>query len=297
MGLITGDGSYAVLTDIQGIEDHVGDMDFKVAGTTEGVTALQMDIKVKGLTYEVMDRALAQARVARMIILAKIVDTIQEARPELSPYAPRILRTSIPVEKIGALIGPGGRNVRGIQEETGAKIDIEEDGKVFVSSVNAEAAQKALMMVERLTKDVEIGGVYLGKVTRMTNFGVFVEVLPGKEGLVRMGELADYYVNRAEDVVNIGDEIMVKVVEIDQQGRINLSRRAVLEGTEGTPAPRGPAPVGSGGQGPSGGHGRPSGGPMRSGGPGRGPAGGGGGRPYGPPRRDGGSRPPDRGSR
>lgn len=237
MGLVTGqDGRYAVLTDIQGIEDHVGDMDFKVAGTTEGVTALQMDIKIKGLSFDVMEKALAQAKAARLFILEKMVETIAEARPELSPYAPRILRTSIPVDKIGTLIGPGGRNIRGIQEETGAKIDVEEDGTVFVSSVDAAAAQKALAMVERITRDVELGGVYLGRVTRITNFGAFVEILPGKEGLVRLAELADYYVTRAEDVVNVGDEIMVKVIEIDSQGRINLSRRAVLEGTEGRPS-------------------------------------------------------------
>ncbi len=246
MGLITGeDGKYAVLTDIQGIEDHVGDMDLKVAGTTDGVTALQMDIKIKGLSFDVMDKALAQAKAARLFILEKMLATIAEARPELSPYAPRILRTSIPVDKIGALIGPGGRNIRGIQEETGAKIDVEEDGTVFVSSVDAAAAQKALTMVERITRDVELGGVYLGRVTRITNFGAFVEILPGKDGLVRLGELADYYVNRAEDVVNIGDEIMVKVVEIDPQGRVNLSRRAVLEGTDGKTAPSG-APSGQG---------------------------------------------------
>ncbi len=274
MGLITGDdGHFAVLTDIQGIEDHVGDMDFKVAGSTDGVTALQMDIKVKGLSYEVMDRALAQAKAARLFILERMLQAIAEVRPELSPYAPRILRTSIPVDKIGALIGPGGKNIRGIQESTGAKIDVEEDGTVFVSSVDAEKAQKALTMVERLTKDVEIGGVYLGKVTRVTNFGAFVEVLPGKEGLVRMGDLADYYVTRAEDVVNVGDEIMVKVVEIDSQGRINLSRRAVLEGTEGAPAPRRPSPAG--------GPGRPGGRPPFEGR--RGPEGER--RPFGPPRR------------
>ncbi|MBI4321016.1 MAG: polyribonucleotide nucleotidyltransferase [Chloroflexi bacterium] len=248
MGLVTGkEGHYAVLTDIQGIEDHLGDMDFKVAGTTEGVTALQMDIKVKGLSYDVMERALAQAKGARLFILDRMLDTIAQVRPELSPHAPRMLRTKIPVEKIGALIGPGGRTIRGIQEETGVKIDVEEDGTVFISSTKPDSAQKALTMIERLTKDVELGGVYLGKVTRITNFGAFVEILPGKEGLVRLPDLADYYVSRAEDVVGMGDEIMVKVVEIDSQGRINLSRRAVLEGTPAKPAPaRRPGPAGPG---------------------------------------------------
>lgn len=237
MGLITGaDGRYAILTDIQGIEDHLGDMDFKVAGTEAGITALQMDIKVKGLTPEIMQKALEQAREARLFILGRMLQTIQTNRPELSPYAPRILKTSIPTEKIGTLIGPGGRTIRGIQEETGVKIDVEEDGSVFISSTDAAAAQKALQTVERLTKDVEVGGVYLGKVTRLTNFGAFVEILPGKDGLVRLGELAEYQVSRPEDVVSVGDEIMVKVIEIDSQGRINLSRRAVIEGDSGRPS-------------------------------------------------------------
>jgi len=254
MGLITGeDGRFAILTDIQGIEDHSGDMDFKVAGTSNGITALQMDIKVKGLSFDVIEKALAQARAARLYILEQILQTIAEVRPDLSPYAPRMVRTKIPVEKIGALIGPGGRMIRGIQEETGAKLDVEEDGTVFISSVDPEGAQKALQAVERLTREVELGGVYLGKVTRLTNFGAFVEILPGKDGLVRLQELADYHVSRPEDVVHVGDEIMVKVIEIDSQGRINLSRRAVLEGTEpkpvsataGKPAPGGrPAPGG-----------------------------------------------------
>ncbi|MBI2952946.1 MAG: polyribonucleotide nucleotidyltransferase [Chloroflexi bacterium] len=293
MGLITGDdGRFAVLTDIQGIEDHVGDMDFKVAGSADGVTALQMDIKIKGLSYDVMEKALAQARTGRLFILEKMLQTIAEARPELSPRAPRVLRTSIPVEKIGALIGPGGRTIRGIQEDTGAKIDVEEDGTVFVSSVDAEAAQKALIMVERLTKDVEIGGVYLGRVTRITNFGAFVEILPGKEGLVRVGDLADFYVSRPEDVVNIGDEIMVKVIEVDPQGRINLSRRAVLEGTEGKPAaPRRSMPSGA----PGGGPGRPMGGGGRPRDDFRRAPEGERRPPYGPPRRpeqrEGGGRP------
>ena len=254
MGLVTGEDSrYAILTDIQGIEDHLGDMDFKVAGTEAGITALQMDIKVRGLAQEILAKALEQARQARLFILGRMLATIQASRPELSPYAPRILRTNIPVEKIGTLIGPGGRTIRGIQEETGVKIDVEEDGGVFISSTDAAAAQKALQTVERLTRDIEVGGLYLGRVTRLTNFGAFVEILPGKDGLVRLGELAEYQVSRPEDVVSIGDEVMVKVIEIDGQGRVNLSRRAVIEGDTGRPAPapegrgelrRGPAPGG-----------------------------------------------------
>jgi polyribonucleotide nucleotidyltransferase len=246
MGLITDEkGRFAILTDIQGIEDHLGDMDFKVAGSATGVTALQMDIKVKGLSYEILEKALTQAREARLFILERMLETIAEARPELSPYAPRSYRTKIAVDKIGALIGPGGKNVRSLQDEHNVKIDIQDDGTVFVSSVDAEGARRALSAIDRFARDVEIGADYLGKVTRITNFGAFVEIFPGKEGLVRLPELAEYRVSRPEDVVSIGDEIMVRVIEIDAQGRINLSRRAVLEGTPArtaAPSPAGPAP-------------------------------------------------------
>lgn len=265
MGLVTDDrGRFAILTDIQGIEDHLGDMDFKVAGTATGVTALQMDIKVKGLTHEIMQKALAQAREARLFILERMLETIAEARPELSRFAPRSYRTKIPVDKIGQLIGPGGKNVRGLQDEHNVKIDIQEDGTVYVSSVDAEGARRALSMIDRFGRDVEIGADYLGKVTRITNFGAFVEIFPGKEGLVRIGDLAEYRVARPEDVVSVGDEIMVRVIEVDAQGRVNLSRRAVLEGTPVNPSP---APSAS----PGGPHGerRPSGGRGYSGGPGR----------------------------
>ena len=244
MGLIMDEatGKYAILTDIQGMEDHLGDMDFKVAGSSQGITALQMDVKIKGLSGEILEKALAQAREARLFILGKMVEAIGTYRPNLSPFAPRILRISIPPEKIGTLIGPGGKNIRAIQEEAGVDIDVEDDGAVFISGPDGESAEKAVRLVERLTRDVEMHGVYLGKVTRITNFGAFVEILPGKEGLVRLGDLAEYRVNRAEDVVQVGDEIMVMVIEIDSQGRVNLSRRAVLEG-----APPPPQPVGDGG--------------------------------------------------
>lgn len=270
MGLVTGEsGQYAVLTDIQGIEDHLGDMDFKVAGSAAGVTALQMDIKVKGLSYEVMEKALAQAREGRLFILERMIEIIGEPRAELSPFAPRIYKSKIPVDKIGALIGPGGKTIRGLQEEHGVKIDVEEDGTVYIASADPEGARHALAVVERMGREVEVGADYLGKVTRITNFGCFVEILPGKEGLVRLGELAEYRISRAEDVVGIGDEIMVRVIEIDSQGRINLSRRAVLEGATARPSPA------------------PSGAPERRpfAGPGRGPVGAGGpSRPYGGPR-------------
>jgi polyribonucleotide nucleotidyltransferase len=296
MGLITGeDGKYAILTDIQGLEDHLGDMDFKVAGTATGVTALQMDIKVKGLSHEILQKALAQAHEGRLFILGRMMETISETRPEMSPFAPRSYRTRIPVDKIGQLIGPGGKNVRGLQDEHNVKIDIQEDGTVYVSSVDAEGARLALQYIDRLGRDVEIGADYLGRVTRISNIGVFVEIFPGKEGLVRLGELADYRVARPEDVVSIGDEIMVRVIEVDPQGRINLSRRAVLEGpsTRPAPAPAGAFPAGAPGR-----SGPPSGPPMGQGGPPRGgqrPMGGGRppmGGPQGRPPFGGDRRPP-----
>jgi len=243
MGLVTDEaGRYAILTDIQGMEDHLGDMDFKVAGTATGVTALQMDIKVKGLSHDIMQKALAQAREGRLFILERMLDTIGETRPELSPYAPRSYRTKIAVEKIGQLIGPGGKTVRALQDEHNVKIDIQDDGTVFVSSVDAEGARRALQTIDRFSRDVEVGADYLGKVTRISNIGVFVEIFPGKEGLVRLSELAEFRVQRPEDVVSVGDEIMVRVIEVDSQGRVNLSRRAVLEGTPVTPPPAGGAP-------------------------------------------------------
>jgi len=237
MGLVKLDnGEFAVLTDIQGMEDHLGDMDFKVAGTADGVTALQMDIKVKGITFEVMERALDQAKEGRMHILDKMIATIAQARPNLSKYAPRITRIMIPTEKIGAVIGPGGKTIRAIAEETKATIDIEDDGTVLVSSVSEDGSRRAIQIIEGLTKDVEVGIMYTGRVTRTMTFGAFVEIMPGKEGLVHISELAAERVGKVEDVVNIGDEITVMVTELDRMGRINLSRRAVLEGLGGTGA-------------------------------------------------------------
>jgi polyribonucleotide nucleotidyltransferase len=234
MGLVMGaDGNYRVLTDIAGLEDALGDMDFKVAGTAEGITALQMDIKIKGITLEVMQRALEQAREARLFILEKMRETLPEPRAALSKWAPRMYRIQIPVEKIGTLIGPGGRVVRSIIEETKCSIDVEDDGSVHVGSTSEEMAQRAIEIIENLTKDVEVGEIYTGKVSRIVDFGAFVELPGGKDGLVRIGELADYHVPSVEDVVQVGDEIMVKVIEIDSMGRINLSRRAVLIGEEG----------------------------------------------------------------
>jgi len=269
MGLITGEGDragkWAVLSDIQGIEDALGDMDFKVAGTADGVTALQMDIKVKGITYEIMARALEQARDGRMFIMEKMLDTIDAPREELSPYAPRIQTIKINPDKIGAVIGPGGKMIRKIQEESGAKIDIEDDGSVNISATSVDAMQTALDAVRALTEEVEVGRIYTGTVRRLVDFGAFVEILPGKEGLVRTSQLADYQVMRPEDVVSVGDEITVMVTEVDQQGRVNLSRRAALSGEmpsaadlENERAGRGPGRGGMGGRGGGGyGGGRP----------------------------------------
>lgn len=231
MGLIKGDDDrYQVLTDIAGAEDHYGDMDFKVAGTSEGITALQMDIKIKGITYDILEKALAQAKAARLFILDKITSTIPQPRSEMSPYAPRMYRITVPQDKIGAVIGPGGRVIRSIIEETKCSVDIEDDGTVFIGSPNEEMAQKAISIIEGLTKDVEIGEKYTGTVTRLTNFGAFVEILPGKDGLVRVEDLADHPVSRPEEVVQMGDELEVMVIEVDSMGRVNLSHRAVLEG-------------------------------------------------------------------
>ena len=241
MGLIMADdGRYAILTDIQGVEDFMGDMDFKVAGTSEGITALQMDIKVKGITYAIMEEALQQAKEARFFVLDKIKATMGQPRDDLSPYAPRMLRISIPVDKIGAVIGPGGKTIRSIIEETKATINVENDGTVIIGSVSGEAAQRAVERIEALTKEAEIGAIYTGKVTRLMNFGAFVEILPGKDGLVHISELAEERVESVEDVVSVGDELTVLVTEIDAMGRINLSRRALLRDPN-DPAPA-PAP-------------------------------------------------------
>ena len=230
MGLVTKDDDFTILTDIQGMEDALGDMDFKVAGTAKGVTAIQMDIKIKGLSREILDTALEQAHEGRLHIMDKMMAAISEPRPELSPYAPRIITLHIDPDKIRDVIGPGGKMIKQITEETGTKIDIDDSGLVYIASVDGEGGIKAKEWIEHLTKDVEVGETYLGKVTRLMSFGAFVEVLPGKEGLVHISQLALERVEKVEDVVNVGDEIMVKCVEIDNQGRVNLSRKALLGG-------------------------------------------------------------------
>ncbi|MCS7260889.1 MAG: S1 RNA-binding domain-containing protein, partial [Anaerolineae bacterium] len=230
MGLVTDGERHVVLTDIQGMEDALGDMDFKVAGTRNGITALQMDIKIRGLSYELMGEALAQARDARLYILERMLETIDKPRPHLSPYAPRIITIHIDPDKIGKVIGPGGKVIRSIQEETGTKIDIEEDGSVYIASTDSEASERAIEMVRALTEEAQVGKIYTGKVVRITDFGAFVEILPGVDGMVHISQLADYRVPRVEDVVRVGDEIMVMVTSIDPDGKIRLSRQAVLEG-------------------------------------------------------------------
>ncbi|HKX16911.1 MAG TPA: polyribonucleotide nucleotidyltransferase, partial [bacterium] len=244
MGLITGlegDRRTAVLTDIQGIEDAMGDMDFKVAGTRDGVTALQLDIKIKGLSREIFERAFAQARDARMQILDVIERSIPKPRADLSPYAPRITTIMINPERIREVIGPGGKIINKITAETGVKIDIEQDGRVLIASANGEAAARAQRMIEDIVREAKPGEVYKGRVTRLMNFGAFVEIFPGKEGLVHISELSHDRVARVEDAVKVGDEIEVKVKEIDNLGRVNLSRRALL--------PRPERPEGQGGEG------------------------------------------------
>ncbi len=238
MGLVMGeDGHYAILTDIEGIEDHLGDMDFKVAGTARGINALQMDVKVKGLTTEVLERALKQARESRLFILEKMRQAITEPRAHLSPYAPKIWRMVIPVDKIGALIGPGGRTIRAIQEELKVSIDTEDDGTVIIGAQDEAMLQRARDRVDGLTRNIEVGDIFTGKVMRLTNFGAFVELLPGKEGLIRLSELGDM-----EGGLEIGQEITVIVHEIDHMGRINLSRRALFGGPERPQEPVGRAP-------------------------------------------------------
>ena len=230
MGLIKEGDKVAVLTDIQGMEDHLGDMDFKVAGTKEGITALQMDIKITGVTEAIMSQALAQARDARLQILEVMLGTIPEPRPELNDYAPRMTTIKISVDKIGAVIGPGGKNVRGIQEKTGVTIDIQEDGTVFVAGVDGPSVEEAIDTIRQLVEEPEIGRIYTGRVTRVESFGAFVEFLPGTEGMVHISQLADYRVESVEAEVSRGDEIMVMVIDIADDGKVRLSRQAVLEG-------------------------------------------------------------------
>ena len=228
MGLVKDGDQYTILTDIQGMEDALGDMDFKVAGTTEGVTAIQMDIKIAGITREILAAALSQAQRGRAFILGKMLEVIDKPNEEMSPYAPRVTTIKIKTEKIRDVIGPGGKTIKKIIDETGVQIDIQEDGNIFISSVDVESSKRAVAIIEDIVREVELGTVYKGKVTRLMNFGAFVELLPGKEGLCHISHLAKERVAKVEDVVQVGDELEVKVIEIDKQGRVNLSHKVLL---------------------------------------------------------------------
>ena len=229
MGLVTQGDNYTILTDIQGLEDALGDMDFKVAGTEKGVTAIQMDIKIDGLSREILEEALAEAHKGRMHIMKKMTEVIAAPREVMSPFAPRIITMKIDPDKIREVIGSGGKVIRSIIEQSGAQIDISDDGTISIASVGEEGANKAIEIINGIVKEPEVGEVYVGKVTRIMNFGAFVEILPGKEGLVHISKLALERVEKVEDVVAVGDEIMVKVIEIDGQGRVNLSRKDLLK--------------------------------------------------------------------
>lgn len=230
MGLIKDSDQFAVLTDIQGLEDHLGDMDFKVAGTTAGITALQMDIKIAGITPEIMTKALQQAYNARLHILNSMLQVIAVPSTTLKPHAPKITIVKIPVDKIGAIIGPGGKNIRALQEETNTKIDIGEDGSVYIAASEGYGADIARERIEALIETPQIGRIYTGKVVRTVDFGAFVEILPGTDGMVHISQLDTERVNSVEDIVTVGDEITVMITDIDSNGKIRLSRQAVLEG-------------------------------------------------------------------
>lgn len=266
MGLIKEGDRYAVLTDIQGMEDHLGDMDFKVAGTERGITALQMDIKIAGVSDDIMRQALAQARDARLQILKVMTDVLPAPREEMSPYAPRIETLQINTEKIGTIIGPGGKTIRSIQDKTNTKIDISEDGTVFIASTDGPSADRARDMILALVEEPELGRIYTGRVTRVEAYGAFVELLPGHDGLVPISQLSDHHIERTEDEVHVGDEIMVMITDIDPAGKIRLSRQAVLEGWTLEEARAADPRIGSGGGSRSGGRGERGGRSGRSGG-------------------------------
>ncbi len=226
-------GRFATLTDIQGMEDHAGDMDFKVAGTRDGITAIQLDIKIRSLSFEIIEAALKQAVDARLFLLDRMQETIGASRDDVSQYAPRMTRINIPVDKIGLVIGPGGKTIRGIVEATGATVDVEDDGTITIGATDGEAAKKAIEMIQALTREAKVGEIYTGKVVRIMDFGAFVEILPGKDGMVHISELSNEHVPTVEDVVKLGEEITVMVQDVDSTGRIRLSRRALLEGSGG----------------------------------------------------------------
>jgi polyribonucleotide nucleotidyltransferase len=242
IGLVKEGNRFALLTDIMGDEDHFGDMDFKVAGTGRGVTGIQLDLKIDGINEEIIRATLDQAREARREILRSMLGTLRAPRGEPSRYAPRLITIRINPDKIGALIGPGGKNIKAIQETTGAKIDIEDDGSVYISHMDAEGARAAQAKVEAITEEVRVGKVYDGRVTSIKEFGAFIEILPGRDGLCHISELDDKYVGRVEDVCKVGDKLQVKVIAIDDQDRVKLSRKALLREQNPQARPAGDAP-------------------------------------------------------
>jgi len=249
MGLVIDEksGKYAVLSDIAGAEDHYGDMDFKVAGTAKGITALQMDIKVGGITMEIMRQALAQALQGRLFILGKMAETLAASRKDVSTHAPRIVSIKIPVDKIRDVIGPGGKMIRSIIERTGVKIDVEDDGRVNVASSDEASAAKAIAIIQELTATAELNKTYMGKVQRITDFGAFVEILPGLDGLLHVSEIANHRVKDVRDELKEGEQVMVKVINVDPSGKVRLSRKALLTDQGGAPAA---AAAGEGGDAP-----------------------------------------------
>jgi polyribonucleotide nucleotidyltransferase len=228
MGLVKDGEKYGILTDIMGTEDHYGDMDFKVAGTEKGITALQMDIKIRGVSIDIMRTALQNAREARLSVLGKMREALEKPRPEMSPYAPRFVTIKIRTEKIREIIGPGGKVIRGIQEQTGAKIDVEDDGRVTIFSPDNESVQRALGMIQDICREVELDRIYLGKVRKITEFGAFVEVIPNTDGLLHISQIAESRIRAVTDVLTEGDEVLVKVIEIDGNGKMRLSRKMAL---------------------------------------------------------------------
>jgi polyribonucleotide nucleotidyltransferase len=239
IGLVKEDGKHVILTDIAGLEDHFGDMDFKVAGTKDGVTAIQLDLKISGISMDVLKEAFSQAKEARMTVLDKLTAAIAKPRENLSSYAPRIVTIKVPQEKIKDVIGTGGKVIRKIIQDTGATIDIEDDGSCQVASADEEAMKKAVDIIKNIIEDPEVGKIYKGKVVRIMDFGAFCEILPGKDGLCHVSELSDRFVKSASDEVKIGDEFDVKLIEIDQQGRLNLSRKRAMPGYKEEPGAQG----------------------------------------------------------
>ena len=233
IGMVSDDTRHKLLTDIQGVEDYSGDMDFKIAGTRSGVTAVQMDVKLKGLTIEIIEEALAQARTAREQLLATMDQCISEPRPELAPHAPRVFTIEINPDKIGDIIGPGGKNIKRMEADFGVQIDIEQDGRVFIAAPDQTAGEQALKVIEDITRDLTVGEIYTGKVVRIVPFGAFIELLPGRDGLLHISQIARERIEKVEDVLRMGDEVQVKVIEIDPQGKVRLSRKELLGAPEG----------------------------------------------------------------